>query len=64
LKRERAAHRDTVRDINRRIVLNYVRERAPVSRAEMAREAALQPSTVSTIVDALVARKFALTLEA
>jgi transcriptional regulator of PTS gene len=34
-------------------VLNYVREREPISRAEIARETALQPSTISLIVDAL-----------
>jgi predicted NBD/HSP70 family sugar kinase len=44
-----------MRDINRQIVLNYVRERGPISRAEIARETVLQRSTVSTIIDALVA---------
>jgi N-acetylglucosamine repressor len=44
-----------MRDINRQIVLNYVRERGPISRAEIARETVLQRSTISTIVDALVA---------
>ncbi|HEX8889033.1 MAG TPA: ROK family transcriptional regulator, partial [Pyrinomonadaceae bacterium] len=39
----------------RQIVLNYVREREPISRAEIARVTALQRSTVSTIVDALQA---------
>lgn len=34
-------------------MLNYVREREPISRAEIARETALQRSTVSAIVDAL-----------
>src|SRR5437773_3320213 len=43
----------TVRDINRQIVLNYVREREPISRAEIARETALQRSTISAIVDVL-----------
>lgn len=43
----------TIRDINKQIVLNYVRDRAPISRAEIARETALQRSTVSAIVDAL-----------
>ena len=43
----------TIRDINRQIVLNYVREREPISRADIARESALQRSTVSAIVDAL-----------
>lgn len=43
----------TIRDINKQIVLNYVRDRAPISRAEIARETALQRSTVSAIVDSL-----------
>lgn len=55
LKRAQAARSNTIRDINRQIVLNYVREREPISRAEIARETALQRSTVSTIVDALQA---------
>ena len=36
-------------------MLNYVREREPISRAEIARETNLQRSTVSAIVDALTA---------
>lgn len=47
------ARPNTIRDINKQIVLNYVRERAPISRAEIARETALQRSTVSAIVDGL-----------
>ncbi len=43
----------TIRDINKRIVLNYVRDRSPISRAEIARETALHRSTVSVIVDEL-----------
>ena len=53
LKKAQAARLDTIRDINRQIVLNYVREREPISRAEIARETALQRSTVSAIVDGL-----------
>ncbi len=53
LKNVQAARLSTIRDINRQIVLNYVREREPISRAEIARETALQRSTISTIVDAL-----------
>lgn len=53
LKNVQAARLNTIRDINRQIVLNYVREREPISRAEIARETALQRSTISTIVDAL-----------
>ena len=56
LKRASVARADTIRTINRQIVLNYVRERAPISRAEIAQETALQRSTVSLIVDELKAR--------
>ncbi len=47
------ARPNTIRDINKQIVLNYVRDRAPISRAEIARQTALQRSTVSAIVDDL-----------
>ena len=53
LKKAQAARPNTIRDINRQIVLNYVREREPISRAEIARETNLQKSTISTIVDEL-----------
>ena len=53
LKKAQAAGSHTIRDINRQIVLNYVREREPISRADIARETALQRSTVSTIVEEL-----------
>jgi predicted NBD/HSP70 family sugar kinase len=53
LKRANVARPNTIRDINRQIVLNYVRERGPISRAEIAQETALQRSTVSLIVDQL-----------
>lgn len=55
LKRTSVARSNTIRDINRQIVLNYVRERGPLSRAEIARETALQRSTVSLIVEELKA---------
>ena len=45
---------DTIRDINRQIVLNYVRDRSPISRAEIARQTDLHRSTVSVIVDNLL----------
>lgn len=47
------ARTNTIRGINKQIVLTYVRDRAPISRAEIARETALQRSTVSAIVDDL-----------
>ena len=43
----------TIRDINKKIVLNYIRDRSPISRADIARETDLQRSTVSAIVDDL-----------
>jgi predicted NBD/HSP70 family sugar kinase len=48
------ARHNTIRDINKRIVLNYVRSRSPISRAEIARETSLQRSTVSAIIDDLL----------
>lgn len=53
LKKAQAARLTTIRGINRQIVLNYVREREPISRAEIARETDLQRSTVSAIIDSL-----------
>lgn len=53
LRKAQAARLNTIRDINRQIVLNYVREREPISRAEIARETELQRSTISAIVDDL-----------
>jgi len=53
LKSANVARSSTIRDINRQIVLNYIRERGPISRAVIARETALQRSTVSLIVDEL-----------
>src|SRR5687768_7243941 len=54
LKRIHTAHFGTMRAINRQIVLNYVRDRGPISRAEIARRTALQRSTISEIVDTLL----------
>ncbi len=55
------ARSNTVRDINRQIVLNFVREKGPISRADIARETQLQRSTISLIVDEL--KEFALVEE-
>jgi len=54
LKTIQTAHFSTMRAINRQIVLNYVRDRGPISRAEIARQTALQRSTISEIVDSLL----------
>lgn len=53
LKKVSVARSNTIRDINRQIVLNYVREKGPISRAEIARETDLQRSTISHIVKEL-----------
>lgn len=55
LRKAQAARLNTIRYINRQIVLNYVREREPISRAEIARETELQRSTISAIVEDLKA---------
>jgi len=54
LKKVSVARSNTIRDINRQIVLNYVREKGPISRADIARETKLQRSTVSLIVGELM----------
>ena len=53
-KRNQGASSEVVRDINRRIVLNLVRTRQPISRAELARASGLQRSTISLIVEQLI----------
>jgi predicted NBD/HSP70 family sugar kinase len=53
LQKASVARSDTIRNINRQIVLNYVRERSPISRAEISHETELQRSTVSLIVEEL-----------
>jgi len=53
LRKANVARTDTIRNINRQIVLNYVRERGPISRSEISHETALQRSTVSLIIDDL-----------
>jgi predicted NBD/HSP70 family sugar kinase/predicted transcriptional regulator len=55
LQSANVARSNTIRDINRQIVLNYVRERGPISRSEIAHETALQRSTISLIMDELKA---------
>jgi len=43
-----------VRDINRSLILNFIRERQPISRASIARLSKLNKSTVSSIVAGLL----------
>ncbi len=53
LTKAQAARSSTIRDINRQIVLNYIRDREPISRADIARITEMQRSTVSNIVEGL-----------
>src|SRR5688500_2886619 len=53
LTKAQAARSSTIRDINRQFVLNYIRDREPISRADIARSTELQRSTVSTVVEEL-----------
>jgi predicted NBD/HSP70 family sugar kinase len=52
-----AASSEIARQINRRIVLNLIRSRQPLSRADVARLSGLQRSTVSLITEELMADK-------
>jgi predicted NBD/HSP70 family sugar kinase len=49
-----AASNELPRDINRNLILNLMRERQPISRAELARVSGLQRSTISIIVEQLI----------
>ncbi|HXA56491.1 MAG TPA: ROK family transcriptional regulator [Candidatus Acidoferrum sp.] len=48
------ASSETARDINRGVVLNLIRRRQPISRADLARVSGLQRSTVSLITEKLI----------
>lgn len=48
----------TARDINRRILLDLIRTRQPISRADLARQTGLQRSTVSLITEQLIAERW------
>ncbi len=52
------ANSETARNINRRIVLDLIRTRQPVSRADLARLSGLQRSTISVITDQLVEQQW------
>jgi len=55
-----AASSEVVRDINRRIVLNLIRTRQPISRADLARVSGMQRSTISLIVEGLMEENWVL----
>ncbi len=52
--RVQVASSEGVRDINRRAVLNLIRTKQPISRADLARLSGLQRSTISLIVEELI----------
>jgi predicted NBD/HSP70 family sugar kinase len=58
--RPQVASSEVVRDINRRVVLNLVRTKQPISRADLARVSGLQRSTISLIVEDLIAKDWVL----
>jgi predicted NBD/HSP70 family sugar kinase len=53
-RRMQVATSEVVRDINKRVVLNLIRTKQPISRADLARASGLQRSTVSLIVEELI----------
>jgi predicted NBD/HSP70 family sugar kinase len=55
LEERQGASNRTPRQINRSLVLNQIRTRQPISRADLARTSGLQRSTISTIVEGLLA---------
>jgi predicted NBD/HSP70 family sugar kinase len=59
--RPQGASSEVVRDINRRIVLNLIRTRQPISRADLARVSGMQRSTISLIVEQLIQENWVLT---
>jgi len=59
--RPQGASSEVVRDINRRIVLNLIRTRQPISRADLARVSGMQRSTISLIVEQLIGENWVLT---
>ena len=48
------ASSEAIRNVNRRIVLNLIRTRQPISRADLARVSGMQRSTISLIVEELI----------
>ena len=52
------ASSELARDINRDIILEIIRSKQPISRADLSRSSGLQPSTVSNIVEQLITEKW------
>jgi predicted NBD/HSP70 family sugar kinase len=58
LNGKRFASRATPRNINRSLIFDQIRVRQPISRAELSRRTGLQRSTVSIIVEELIAKRW------
>src|SRR5215467_5486049 len=52
------ASSETARGINRGVLLNLIRRRQPISRADLARVSGLRPSTVSVITEQLIRERW------
>jgi len=52
------ASSEVARDINRDVILELVRTKQPITRADLSRTSGLQPSTVSSIVEQLLEEKW------
>jgi len=52
------ASSEVARDINRDVVLELIRTKQPISRADLSRISGLQPSTISSIAEQLVKEKW------
>src|SRR6201987_6549503 len=52
------ASSENARDVNRDIVLEIIRSRQPIARADLARSSGLPPSTISAIVEQLIEEKW------
>jgi predicted NBD/HSP70 family sugar kinase len=52
------ASSEVARDINRDVVLELIRTKQPIARADLSRSSGLQPSTVSSIVEQLLEEKW------
>ena len=52
------ASSEVVRDMNRDVVLELIRTRQPISRADLSRSTGLQPSTISSIAEQLIGERW------
>ena len=56
-KKSSTGHLELIRRINRSLILNMVKEKQPISRAQMAKALGLSKTTVSSIVDELIQKR-------